>query len=104
MINKKDINGILKNIKDKVPTLDWDFVSKYHNGEEVSIMELRLFQASTTKYFGRFTFNSRTGRMIKGRYGKALSFANDLDLLDALLEVLSFELQKKRAVMIHTQR
>lgn len=103
MINKQEINGILKNIKNKVPTLDWDFVIKYHNGEDISIMELRLFQTSSTKYFGRFTFNKKTGRVIKGRYGKTLRFTNDLDLLDALLDVLSFELQKQQTIMVSSQ-
>lgn len=94
MINKQDINGILKNIKNKVPSLDWDFVSKYHNGEDISIMELRLFQQSSTKYFGRFTFNSQSGKVLKGRYGKTLKFKENVSLTDALLDVLSFELNR----------
>lgn len=100
MIDKQDINGILKSIKGKVPSLGWDFVSKYHNGKDTSVVELRLFQISSTKYHGRFIFNSSSGRMIQGRYGQTLRFSDDLDLLDALLEVLSFELeQKSRPVM-----
>ncbi|MEL6559342.1 MAG: hypothetical protein AAFQ94_14220 [Bacteroidota bacterium] len=94
MVNKTHINGILKNIKNKVPSLDWDFVSKYHNGEDISVMELRLFQQSTTKYFGRFTFNSQSGKVLKGRYGKTLRFNESISLTDALLDVLSFEINK----------
>ena len=99
MIDKKEINGILKNIKEKVPMLDWDFVSKYHNGKDISVMELRLFQISSTKYFGRFTFNSASGQLITGRYGKTLRFGGDMELIDALLDVLSFELKKKRLMI-----
>lgn len=94
MIEKQVVNGILKNIKIRVPALDWDFVSKYHNGEDLSVMELRLFQRSSTKYFGRFTFNSQSGEIIKGRYGKKLKFNESINLTDALLDVLSFELSK----------
>ena len=94
MVNKTVINGILKNIKNKVPSLDWDFVSKYHNGEDISIMELRLFQRSSTKYFGKFTFNSQSGKVLKGKYGKTLQFNENVNLTDALLDVLSFELNK----------
>ena len=100
MINNQDINGILVHIKNKVPALDWDFISKYHNGEKVAVMELRLFQVSTTKYLGRFTYNSKTGQLIKGKYGKSLLFQSDIDLVDALLEVLSFELQREKKATV----
>ncbi|MEL7145307.1 MAG: hypothetical protein AAFO69_02985 [Bacteroidota bacterium] len=102
MVDKQEINGILNSIKDKVPTLDWDFVSKYHNGEHSSIMELRLFRVSSTKYFGRFIFNGSSGRLLEGRYGKTLQFNNGPDLLDALLEVLFFEIKRKSRATLST--
>jgi len=100
MINRQVVNGILKYIKTKVPALDWDFVSKYHNGEDISVMELRLFQHSTTKYFGKFTFDSDSGLIIRGAYGKALSFDSNIYLTDALLDVLSFELKKNPKIVL----
>ncbi|MGB3463769.1 MAG: hypothetical protein WBA74_00790 [Cyclobacteriaceae bacterium] len=94
MIDNNIINGILTNIKTKVPVLDWDFIVKYHNGEDVAITELRLFRRSSTKYLGKLTFDSNSGRIIRGTYRKNLLFSNDTDLTDALLEVLSYELDK----------
>jgi len=100
MINREVVKGILENIKNKVPILDWDFVSKYHNGEDISIMELRLFRKSTTNYIGQFTFESHTGRLIGGKYGKTLNFENTYSIIDALLEVLSLEIQKKSEIAL----
>lgn len=94
MVDEKTVNGILDRIRNRVPAMDWDYLIKYHNGEDTSVTELRLFRKSSTSLFGKLIFNSSSGKMIRGNYRKNLRFPCDIDLTDALLDVLSFELNK----------
>lgn len=94
MIDVKTVDGILNNIKNKVPAMDWDFIVKYHNGTDIAITELRLFRCSSTYFFGKLTFDSNSGQVISGTYRKLLLFNEDTGLTDALLEVLSYEIER----------
>ncbi len=100
MINERTINDLLKNIRNKVPSLRWDLVCRYHNGNELAIMELRLYKVSMTRNIGRFTYHNPTGKIIRGRYGEKLRFNNQSNMLDALLDILSLELNRMNSKIV----
>lgn len=82
--------NLLNKICEKNTRLDWKLNCNYSD-EEICIMQLSLFERSQNRRKGEITFKLDTGQVITGKHSGLVAFGNSTSLVDALLEILHYE-------------
>lgn len=90
--------NLLNKICEKNPSLNWKLNCKYSEQQDVSLMDISLYEPLERKKKGFITFNMETGKIIEGRYTGVVPFSEKYLLVDALLDILHYESNR----LVHT--
>ena len=82
--------NLLNKICEKNSRLDWKLNCKYPD-EDACIMQLSLFERNENQRKGEITFKMDTGQVIQGKHSGLVAFHPSTTLVDALLEILHYE-------------
>ncbi len=90
--------NLLDRICEKNGTICWKITCKYSDGAKNAIMEVQIFDKETKIKKGSLIFDQLTGKIIRGEYQDMNRFKKRTQLIDSLLEILYFELERKSMV------
>ncbi len=89
-MNEITLINLLNKICEQNTRLNWKLNCKYPD-EEVCIMQLSLFERTQNLRKGEITFKLDTGQVITGKHSGLVAFSQSTSLVDALLEILHYE-------------
>jgi hypothetical protein len=76
--------------------ISWKMGTGYHNGVDISIYEVLIYEIKNNKTIGRFAFNGESGKLINQRVvGYRQQMADNI--IDALLDINNY-LQNKISI------
>lgn len=83
--------NLLNKICECTDSLDWKLNCNYHDGMDVSIMQVVLFDRFDKKRYGHVTFKMENSSVIGGKYKSLIPFTKKVNVVDALLDILHYE-------------
>lgn len=89
--------NLLNKICEKNSHLNWKLNCKYNDEEDRSIMQISLYNSRDDHKAGTVTFSMDTGTVIDGKYESLMPFNKQVQLVDALLDILNYENSKMMA-------
>lgn len=88
-LSKNSIVDLLNHTIKERRDISWKMGTGYHNGMDVSIYEILIYEIKNHKTIGRFAFNGDSGKLINQRIiGYHQKMADNIT--DALLDVNNY--------------
>ncbi|SMG45873.1 hypothetical protein SAMN05661096_03193 [Marivirga sericea] len=88
-LSKNAIVDLLNHTIKERRDISWKMGVGYHNGVDVSIYEVLIYEIRNNKIIGRFAFNGDSGKLINQRViGYRQKMADNI--VDALLDINNF--------------
>jgi len=92
-LSKNSIVDLLNHTIKERRDISWKMGIGYHNGIDISIYEILIYEIKNNKIIGRFAFNGDSGALINQRViGYQQKMADNI--IDALLDINNY-LRKK---------
>lgn len=92
-LSKNSIVDLLNHTIKERRDISWKMGIGYHNGVDISIYEILIYEIKNNKIIGRFAFNGDSGALINQRViGYQQKMADNI--IDALLDINNY-LRKK---------
>ncbi|WKK81969.1 hypothetical protein [Marivirga arenosa] len=88
-LSKNAIVDLLNHTIKESRDVSWKMGAGYHNGTDVSIYEVLIYEIKNNKTIGRFAFNGKSGELINQRIVGYRQKAAD-NIIDALLDVSNY--------------
>ena len=88
-LNKNALVDLLNHTIRERRDLSWKMGTGYHNGVDISIYEILIYEIKNNKIIGRFAFNGESGQLVNQRVnGYRQQMA--VNIVDALLDVNNY--------------
>lgn len=94
-LNKNALVDLLNYTIKERRDLSWKMGTGYHNGIDISIYEILIYEIKNNKTIGRFAFNGESGKLINQRVNGYRQKMAD-NIIDALLDIDNY--LKKRLI------
>ena len=92
-LNKSAIVDLLNHTIKERRDISWKMGIGYHNGVDISIYEVLIYEIKNNKTIGRFAFNGDSGQLINQRVtGYRQKMADNI--VDALLDINNYLTKK----------
>ncbi|RUA27382.1 MAG: hypothetical protein DSY77_17465 [Bacteroidetes bacterium] len=93
ILNKNALVDLLNHTIKERRDLSWKMGTGYHNGIDISIYEILIYEVKNNKTIGRFAFNGDSGKLINQRIiGHRQKMADNI--VDALLDINNYLKQR----------
>jgi|GEM_PF-5897049 hypothetical protein len=88
-LSKNAIVDLLNHTIKERRDISWKMGTGYHNGMDISIYEILIYEIKNNKTIGRFAFNGDSGKLINQRIiGYRQKMADNI--VDALLDINNY--------------
>lgn len=88
-LNKNALVDLLNHTIKERRDISWKMGTGYHNGIDISIYEILIYEVKNNKTIGRFAFNGHSGELINQRIiGQRQKVADNI--IDALLDINNY--------------
>jgi len=85
-LSKSAIVDLLNHTIKERRDISWKMGTGYHNGKDISIYEILIYEIKNNRTIGRFAFNGDSGKLINQRIiGYRQKMADNI--IDALLDI-----------------
>ncbi|HET8860675.1 hypothetical protein [Marivirga sp.] len=92
-LSKNDLVDLLNHTIKERRDISWKMGTGYHNGVDISIYEILIYEIKNNRTIGRFAFNGESGVLINQRIiGYRQKMADNI--VDALLDVHNYLTKK----------
>lgn len=95
-LSKNTIVDLLNHLIKERRDISWKLGTGYHNGTDISIYEILIYEIKNNRTIGRFAFNGNSGAVINQRISGYHQQMAD-NIIDALLDVNNYLIKKVSA-------
>jgi hypothetical protein len=88
-LSKNDIVDLLNHTIKERRDISWKMGTGYHNGIDISIYEILIYEIKNNRTIGQFAFNGESGKLINQRI---IGYRHEMadNIVDALLDINNF--------------